>query len=422
MKIAYLSTDFGIPVYGNKGASIHVRALSAALAGQGHEVEILTCRAGGEAPASFPVPVHEFALEGPERMLSGALRDDLGASEPMAKEVRSMLYAANLRYRVLPLLRETRPDALYERYSLLGAAGIEIARELHIPHILEVNAPLSEEHARYRGSAFPQAIRATEHRILASADRVIAVSEPLKRWIVDSGIDASRVTVVPNGVDVERFAAGGGDVRRGLELGGRPVVGFAGTLKGWHGTETLVRAIGRLARRYGLDRAPHLLIVGEGPQRSVLEGAVAEEGIASLVTFTGTIAHDAMPAYLAAMDIAVAPYDASPDFYFSPLKLFEYMAAARPVVAAAIGQIEVCLRDGVTGLLYPPGDVDALVNRIGELIDDPAMGRAIGEAAQAEVWANRTWSRNASIVTDLIERERARRASVPATAPLERVG
>lgn len=421
MQIAYLSTDFGIPVHGNKGASIHVRELSSALVEEGHEVEILTCRAGGEAPAGFTVPVHEFGIDRPERLMAGSLQNDPGASEPMAKEVRSMLYAASLRYRVLPLLRRMRPDALYERYSLFGTTGVEIARELGIPHILEVNAPLSEEHARYRGSAFPQTIRAAERRILAAADEVIAVSEPLKQWIVGSGVDDERVTVVPNGVDVERFAAGGGDLRRRLGLDDRPVVGFAGTLKGWHGTETLVRAMGQLARQRGLDRTPYLLIVGDGPQRLNLEGTAAEAGVESLVTFTGTIPHDEMPAHLAAMDIAVAPYDASPDFYFSPLKLFEYMAAARPVVAAAIGQIEDCLRDGVTGLLYPPGDVESLAHRIVTLVDDPARRLALGEAAQAEVRANRSWRRNAGVVAGLIEHQRGRTVPLVAAAAVARL-
>lgn len=407
MKIAYLTTDFGIPVHGAKGASIHVRELSTALVGLGHGVEIMTPRAGGDAAPGFLPVVHEFGLERPERLTTGALQDDPGASEPMAKEIRSMLYAANLRYRLMPLLREMRPDAIYERYALFGTTGVEIARELDIPHILEVNAPLSEEHARYRGSAFPQTIRAAERRILGSASYVIAVSAPLKEWIVEAGVEPDRITVLPNGVDVERFAAGGGDaVRRELGLGDRSVVGFAGTLKGWHGTDSLIRAVGLLARRRGLEHAPHLLIVGDGPQRLALEGLIADEGLESRVTFTGTIPHDRMPAYLAAMDIAVAPYDSAPDFYFSPLKLFEYMAAARPVVAAGIGQIEECLRDGVTGLLYPPGDIAALAERIARLIDDPAAGQAIATAAQAEVRANRTWRRNAGVVIDLIERER----------------
>jgi glycosyltransferase involved in cell wall biosynthesis len=117
-----------------------------------------------------------------------------------------------------------------------------------------------------------------------------------------------------------------------------------------------------------------------------------------------------MPGCIGAMDVAVAPYDASPDFYFSPLKLFEYMAAGRPVIAAGIGQIAECLRDGETGLLYPPGDVSALAQRIGQVIDDPDGARRLGEAARAEAIANHSWDRNARIVTDLIGPERCRRA------------
>jgi glycosyltransferase involved in cell wall biosynthesis len=409
MNIAYLSSDFGIPVHGNKGASIHVRELSSALVAQGHRVEIVACRAGGETPIGFDVPVHEFALDTPDRRTIGSLQDDPEVSEPMSREVRAMLYAATLRYRVLPMLEAFRPDAIYERYSLLGTAGIEIAKMLGIPHILEVNAPLSEEAALHRGVAFTQTIRAVEQRILGSANRVIAVSGPLKDWIVETGVDADRVSVVPNGVNVERFAAGTNDVRGRFGIDDRPVVGFVGTLKAWHGTATLIRAVARLARERGIEQAPYLLIVGDGPQRGELEAVATSEGIASLTIFTGSVPHDVMPDCIAAMDVAVAPYDESPDFYFSPLKLFEYMAAGRPVVAAGIGQIVDCLRDAETGLLYPPGDIAALARCIGQLIDDPEGAARMGESARAEAIAQRSWNRNARIVTDLIELEQARR-------------
>lgn len=405
MNIAYLCTDFGIPVHGNKGASIHVRELSAALASQGHQVDIISCRAGGDPPVGFLVPVHEFPVDKSEQVLIGSLQDDPAASEPMAKEVRSMLYAATLRHRVMPLLHRLRPDAIYERYSLLGAAGVELARLLDIPHILEVNAPLSEEHAMHRGIGFSQTIRATEQRVLGAADQVVAVSEPLRQWIVGAGVDEERVTMVPNGVNVERFASPRPDVRARLGLDDRPVVGFVGTLKAWHGTATLIEAIARLASDRGIDHAPRLLIVGDGPQRLHLEQLAADEGVAEITTFTGMVAHGDMPAYIAAMDIAVAPYDATPDFYFSPLKLFEYMAAGRPVVAAGIGQIGECIRNAETGLLYPPGDVPELAHRIAWLLDDPANARAMGRAAQEEVMANRNWSGIARVVIELIERE-----------------
>lgn len=412
MRIVYLSTDFGIPIHGHKGASIHVREMSLALAGLGHQVDIITCRAGGAAPPGFAVPVHELPLRPPDRLLVGSLQDDPGANDAVAMEVRSMLYAATLPDRALPLARERRPDAIYERYSLLGTAGIELARTLAVPHILEVNAPLSEEHARHRGIAFRQTIRAVERRVLAAADRVIAVSEPLKGWIVDTGVDQERVTVLPNGVNLERFAAAPDDARARLGLTGRPVVGFVGTLKGWHGTATLIRALGLLARTAGVDTAPALLIVGDGPQRAHLEQVAHDEGVAGLTIFTGDVAHDEVPAYLAAMDIAVAPYDETPGFYFSPLKLVEYMAAGKPVIAAAIGQITDCIRDGETGLLYPPGDSAALARCLADLVADPGRARALGRAAQDEARRHRGWSENARAVTDLIAGELAPRVGV----------
>ncbi|MDQ3653516.1 MAG: glycosyltransferase family 4 protein [Chloroflexota bacterium] len=418
MTIAYLSTDFGIPVYGNKGASIHVRELSSALAALGHDVEIVTCRTGGDAPAGFDIPVHEFPLAKPERLLVGAIQDDPYASEPMAKEVRSMLYASTLRYRLRELMETLSPDVIYERYSLLGTTGIDLAKDLAIPHILEVNSPLSGEQARHRGSALAQTIRAVERRVLGAADQIIAVSKPLKHWIVETGVEADRVTVVPNGVNIDRFASAAGDTRARLGLGDRPVIGFVGTLKGWHGTATLIRAVAMVARERGFDHAPHLLIVGDGPQRSRLAQVVIEEGVDALTTFTGMIAHEEMVAHIAAMDIAVAPYDETPDFYFSPLKLFEYMAAGRPVIAAGIGQIEDCIRHGETGLLYPPGDLQALTRCIADLLDDPVRAQSLGRAAREEAQAHRSWEHNARIVIDLVEHEQAHRRQLAARRTL----
>lgn len=421
MNIAYLTTDFGIPVCGNKGASIHVRELSSALSNLGHSVEILTSRSGGEVPDGFTVPVREYRLEPQERRKISALKNEPTVAEPMVKEIRSMMYAANLRYRVLPHLLRYRPDALYERYSLMGTAGCDIAKSLGIPHVLEVNAPLSEEHARFRGSAFPDTIRRTEQQILTSADEVIAVSEPLREWIISSGVSPDRVTVVPNGVDTERFSSANNLEQVDPGFDARPVVGFVGTLKGWHGTSTLIQAIGSIARQRGIDRCPHLLIVGDGPEREHLETVARYEGVAELVTFTGSIPHERIPSLIAAMDIAVAPYDAAPDFYFSPLKLFEYMAAGKPVVAAAIGQIQDCIKDGVTGLLYPPGDIDALASRIVELIDNPDRAKDIGYSARNETVASRSWKRNAEVVVDLISRQLSLPDPASVTVVLERV-
>lgn len=409
MRIAYLTSDFGIPVHGNKGAAIHVRELSLALQAQGHEVEIITPRKGGDAPEGFDIPVHEYKLEQQDALLVGALREDPEAGEAQAKDLKSMLYSATLRHRVQPLLERFRPEAIYERYSLLGTAGIDIARHLGIPHILEVNAPLSEEAAAHRSVGFAQTVRAVEQRVLSSAGQVISVSRPLKEWIVTAGADPERVTVVPNGVNIARFASTTFDARERLGLGDRPVVGFVGTLKAWHGTTTLIEAVARLARERGIEQAPHLLIVGDGPEREHLERLAAGEGISSITTFTGMVAHDEMPGWIAAMDVAVAPYEDNPGFYFSPLKLYEYMAAGRAIVAASIGQIQDCIQDGVNGLLYPAGDVSALAARIAQVLDSPDLAVSLGRESRARAVVNHSWDRNATTVGALVEREQVRR-------------
>ena len=399
MRIAYLSADYGIPVYGNKGASIHVRELSGALQCAGHEVRIYTTRLGGEVPAGFEVPVREVRLGRSRKGLVETMKGDPAISEPMLKEMRAMLSGIALVQELMPELLAWRPEAIYERYSLMSTAGIDLARALNIPLVLEVNAPLAAEAETHRGLGFRHTVHETERRILRTADHVVAVSDHLRGWLVGCGVAPDRITVTPNRVNIARFA------RAGNLSADRPTVGFVGTLKAWHGTETLVRAIGKLHRERG-EGAPELRIIGDGPQRERLDAIAHEEGIAHLVRISGMVDHAEMPARIGAMDIAVAPYNPQPDFYFSPLKLFEYMAAGRAIVAADIGQIPEIIRHGESGLLVPPGDVDALAASIGRLIDDPALAATLGRNARRDAVANHGWERNAQIVTGLIARSR----------------
>src|SRR5690606_7054747 len=124
------------------------------------------------------------------------------------------------------------------------------------------------------------------------------------------------------------------------------------------------------------------------------------------VTFTGMVDHADMPSHIGAMDIAVAPYNPRPDFYFSPLKLFEYMAAGRAIIAADIGQIPEIIDHERTGLLVPPGDATALAGAIMTLIDDRTLAASLGRNARQEAVERYAWERNAEIVADLIARAR----------------
>ena len=207
--------------------------------------------------------------------------------------------------------------------------------------------------------------------------------------------------MLPNAVDTRLFHTGldGSLVRQRLNLEGRFVIGFVGTFKRWHGVELLLSAFREL---YRADPSIHLLLVGEGPLRSQLEKEVQDAGLTKAVTFTGALAHEDIPQYLAAMDAAVAPYPALDNFYFSPLKLFEYMAAGRAVIASRVGQAAEVVVDGVTGLLFEPGDLADLVRSIARLRDNPALRKELGQKASAAC-SERTWTHNAAEVVDRVE-------------------
>ena len=125
-----------------------------------------------------------------------------------------------------------------------------------------------------------------------------------------------------------------------------------------------------------------LLIVGDGPERASLETDVRARGLSRDVTFTGAVAPEAVPGLLASVDAAVAPYPAIARFYFSPLKVYEYMAAGRAIVASRIGQLEELLEDGDHALLCPPGDAAALAEVLLRLEGDPALCERLGQAAR----------------------------------------
>ena len=401
MKIAYLCSDPGVPVYGDKGASVHVRELTRAWQRLGHDMTVLAARPGGNPPSDYGVPVVAAKPEPIDERLAALLRTDPSAGEDVARDVRAILAAASLRQKALPLLRSFQPDLVYERFALFGTAGIAVARELGVPLILEVNAPLSQEQERHRGLAYGATARELERHVLRSVDHVVAVSSALQRWLVAAGVSPERITVLPNAVDPARFDPGhveGGTVRGRLGLADQPVVGFVGTLKPWHDVDTLVRAIALLRRR---TPAPRLLVVGAGPERERLEKLARINGIGAATTFTGPVPHAGVAPYIGAFDVAVVPYGRERTSYFSPLKLFEYLAAGRPVVAADVGDIRHCIRHGETGLLYPAGDTDALADAIGALLADRSRASSLARAGREHVGAHHTWEHNARVVAEL---------------------
>jgi glycosyltransferase involved in cell wall biosynthesis len=399
VRIAYLCADFGIPIRGHKGASVHVREMVTALTAEGHDVRVFSPNASGSNHVA--APLHAVSPDGLPETCRRLVRRARPGTGRLDKEVRELVYNVTFYRAVGKALASWCPDAVYERYSLFNFAGVALARQSGVPHLLEVNAPLRLERAETRGLTLDRVAAAVERRVFGSADAVLTVTAALKRYVLTRGGRAERTRVLQNAVDVDRFAPARTDrqaarARWGLSEDAL-VIGFAGSLKPWHGTDTLLDAFGQL---HGVIPGVHLLMVGEGPMGETLRERAAERGLSTAVTFTGAVDHSDMPHLLAGMDIGVAPYLDAPNFYFSPLKIYEYMAAALPVVASDAGDIGSLVRDGETGLLCTPGDAASLASALQCLIAAPRLRAALSVAARAEA-ERHTWRGNARVVAKL---------------------
>lgn len=366
MKVAYLCADPGIPVFGTKGASVHIQELVRAWRGRGDAVEAFAVRAGDQVPDGLAdLALHLEKVSGKQM--------DAAQRERAQREA-----AARLARRVL----DGGFEVVHERYSLFSTALAQVRRErseqgLDTVTVLEVNAPLVDEQRTHRVLVDELGAQQALRTQLAAADVVACVSEPVAQWVrerMPEGAHAQLV-VTPNGVNTDRIQP--------VEAASEPVVVFAGTLKPWHGMEHLVDAAA-LARREW-----RLRVVGDGPQRESLQARAAEAGVA--VDWVGAVAPDEVPRHLAGAMVAVAPYPPSQDHYFSPLKVYEYSAAALPVVASRIGEIDRVVRDGSTGTLVPAGDPAALAAAVDALVADPARARRMGLAGRELMERSHAW-------------------------------
>jgi glycosyltransferase involved in cell wall biosynthesis len=223
---------------------------------------------------------------------------------------------------------------------------------------------------------------------------VVAVSTPLVREIARfAGV---RAVLIPNGADPDRFDPAridGRRVRERLGVGGALTVGWAGIMREWHGLELLLDAVG------GLPGA-QLLVLGDGPARAAFEQHAAAIGVADRIVITGRIPHDEMPEHLAAMDVAVVAADRTG--IASPMKLLEYMAMGKAVVAPRIENIRDIVTDGHDGLLFAADSTDELTEVLRRLAQDAQLRGRLGREARRTVQRCRNWRSNAERVLTLV--------------------
>lgn len=395
MNVLYICADWGIPIRGFKGASVHVREFVNTLSRGGHPVLLLCANAGEGNPNPHGRMVELAPLPSAEKRAREAARLKVAfdsSDVAMCRELDKLSYDSEFSARALTEVREAgfTPNVVYERYSLFQASGAKIARTFEVPYIVEVNAPLIVEQEHHRVLRLKALAREMQSRCFRDADHLVTVSEALKEYIQSEGIAGHRVSCLANGVDTRRFHpdTDPAPIRARYALGMQPVIGFVGSLKPWHGMDFLLDAMSLLRKRQLEHR---LLIVGDGPGLEHTRERVRNEALDEHVLLAGKVAHEEIPGYLAAMDLTVAPYSAEQGFYFSPLKVLESLAAGRPVVAPRLGQLNELIDHGVTGLLYEPGDLDAFVGSVHSLLSDSSRRTVMGANARRHAVTSLSW-------------------------------
>jgi glycosyltransferase involved in cell wall biosynthesis len=291
-----------------------------------------------------------------------------------------------------------KPDFIYERYSLFNFTGVLVARVCNLPIVLEVNSPFALEQARDKDIRMAKFAQWTERAICNRATRVVVVSTPLARIMESAGVESSKLDVMPNGVNLGNFQPHGGtaELRRSLGIATEVVIGFVGWFRKWHGLELLLEAFDQADLR---GRAK-LLMVGDGQAMDDLKAEVDRRDLHKHVVFTGPLPHADVPQYVDLIDIAVQP---AANEYCCPMKLLEYMAQAKPIVAPAQENITELLRDCAE--FFTPADVLSFSLALRKLTEDASLAAELGRRGREAIFKRGyLWTSNAQRVTAAVAR------------------
>lgn len=369
------------------GQAVHIEEMVAALRKLGHEVRIV-------APDMADKP-------GAQGQMGGGVGWVLRLRNALPRalyELLELAYSWVAYRRLAAAADEFKPDLIYERYNLFLLAGLMLKKARGIPLLLEVNAPLVHERSLHSGGLSLKWLgRWAEGRAWRGADYVLPVTHVLGEHVRAYGVPETRIVVIPNGINEAHFAAAPSPEQARAERGltGKLVLGFTGFVREWHGMDRVIRWMASA----DAPANAQLLVVGDGPVRATLEALARELGIAERVIFTGVIHRDQVPAWVASFDIALQPAVVS---YASPLKLMEYLALAKAVVAPRTPNLCEVLNDGENALLFDEDEPDALEKALARLCADADLRARLAAGARASIARQGlTWDGNARRVAQL---------------------
>lgn len=403
MRILYYSPHPNLNLSDPAGYGTHMREMIQAFRAQGHEV--LPVIMGGTEPKPSTLPEKPSLFKRLAKRLISPVRWQT------MKDQRLLDFDEEAYQKLRAAIQTFKPDMVYERGNYMQASGVRAAKKEKVMHVMEMNSPYVEEKVELQGaSKLLDEASKREWEQLDKSAHVVVVSSALRDYFMDRyGIFRGKFMVVPNAIDPAKLTADPEAVKAiqsRYKLEGKTVLGWVGSIQPWHGLERMIQQFNTLAKAQ-----PHvaLLIVGSGETIEAVKAMAVASPAADRIHFTGYLPHAEVFAHIAAMDICLLP---NTKWYCSPIKIFEYGAMGKAIVATDHPAVLDVMLPDHDGLVVPSRDEAALQAALQRLVADPELRQSLAEHFQNKVLAQHTWEANARRVIDL---HRASHASIPRT-------
>ncbi|MFM7234460.1 MAG: glycosyltransferase family 4 protein [Flavobacteriales bacterium] len=380
MKILYFSPHPHINMAAPSGPGTHIREIIAGFEAQGHNVVRLI--AGGETASAHSRTI-AFKQSLWKRFIPSILWETL-------RDMQMILSDRKIEKQLNALIDKENPDLLYERSCYGMGAGMRAARKAGLRYVVEMNAPYPEEKKAMQGPSLLNFLGTRHERNqVHGAYRTIVVSSAMKKYLVEkTNVSPDAIIVVANAVNPDHIRIDAGnaeEIKSNLGLSGQHrVIGFVGSIFPYHGVDLMIEAFSIVAGEHPTAR---MLIVGDGEILPALKKRSELLQIDNKVIFTGNVSHSAVYTYLSLMDIAVM---ARSNWYGSPVKIFEYGAMQKAIIAPNVIPVTDVMENGVHGLLISDS-TEELTEALRFLIEKPGEGHRMAKCFHDKVMTEHTW-------------------------------
>jgi len=382
---------------GRGAEGVHIRGVVKGLRQLGNKVDILSLP--GAEPETEEVKADNTKVDqAPAKKSSFSILSDLTKHVPeFVFELFELAFNLIAVIRLRKNVKEKNITLIYERYSLFMFASVWWAKRHNIPIVLEINDSCQVQ--RVRSLSFKKLAAKIEGWIFKNATGLVFISTRFKEVAEQAYGEIANSVVSPNGADLDKFIIdenSGLTLRSTLGIENKIVLGYVGAFVHWHGIDWFVD----LACQK-LKETPELvlLLVGDGVAFEGIKKRVIEAGVESQVILPGKVPHNEVSSYLSAMDLGILP---DSNDYGSPMKLFEFMAMGKGMVAPDFSPIAEVVKNNETSWLFPASNKQACIDKVFEIVNDKAAHKTIGLNARAYIENERQWKHNAEQLLSLV--------------------